>query len=328
MRPNWGLIGHTWAVDMLRRHIAARSVRHAYLFIGPPGVGRRTLALRFVQALLCSQPPAAGEFCGDCRNCRSLSTLSHPDLVVVQAEREGGILKVDQVREVRRLASLKPYQTDYRIALFLRFQEANDSAANALLKTLEEAPEHLLLLLTADAVEALLPTIVSRCEVLRLRPIPYGEIERLLLQGGVEPERARLIAHLSGGRPGVASRMADDPSVLEFRRQRLEELQQLLSASRREKFAYVETLARERDLMRQTLLIWLSFWRDVFLQVAGAGTPPENVDRVSEIAALAARLDLATARRRMVETEQALQRLNHNVNARLLAEVLLLSWTM
>ncbi len=180
---NWNLLGNEWAVEMLRQHVARRAVRHAYLFAGAPGLGRRTLALRFAQALNCTQPLQPGIPCGECRDCKQIEAMQHPDLTVIQADTEGGTLKVDQVREARRSLTLKPYQSKYRVALFLRFQEANDNAANALLKTLEEAPSYAVLILTADQAEGLLPTISSRCEVLRLRPCPAG-------CAGVLPEAA------------------------------------------------------------------------------------------------------------------------------------------
>jgi DNA polymerase-3 subunit delta' len=326
MTDNWNLLGHDWAVDMLRRHIASGEARHAYLFAGPPGLGRRSLALAFAQALNCTNPPAPGESCGGCRDCKQIAAMAHPDLAVIQAENEGGTLKVEQVRELKRAVSLKPYQSKYRVALFLRFQEANDNASNALLKTLEEAPAHVILLLTADNPEALLPTIVSRCEVLRLRPLPLEQVEKELESRGAENSQARLIAHVSGGRPGYAFRLLGDKSLLEFRRARLDDLQRLLSASRVDKFAYVEKLAKEKDVMRQVLLVWLSFWRDVLLRAAKADSPLANLDRAEEIESLAKRIDLSAARQRVAETERAIQQMERNVNARLLAEVLLLGW--
>jgi DNA polymerase-3 subunit delta' len=256
--------------------------------------------------------------------------MQHPDLNVIQAlddegrPKEGGTLKVDQVREVQHALSLKPFQARYRVALFLRFQEANDNAANALLKTLEEAPAHAILLLTADTPEQLLPTIVSRCEILRMRALPVGVIEADLLDRGVDAERARLLAHISGGRPGYARRLVDDAAVLEKREERLNDLQTLLSAPRVEKFSYADKLAKEKDAMRRTILIWLSYWRDVMLRVAQAETPLTNIDRNMEIEFLAARLDLSTARRVVSDLESALEKMDRNVNSRLLAEVLLL----
>ena len=326
MTDNWGLLGHEWAVDMLHGHLARGRVRHAYLFTGPPGLGKRTLALRFAMALNCTQPEAPGEPCGACRDCRGFKAGAHPDLTVVAAETPGGTLKVDQVREVRRLIPLKPYQADYRVALFLRFQEANDAAANALLKTLEEAPAHAVLVLTAEAPEQLLPTITSRCELLRLRPLPVETLADHLKSRGTDAEGASLIAHISGGRPGYALRLLADPSALESRAERLDELQALLGATRVDRFKYAESLARDREAMRETLLVWSSYWRDVLLRASGAATPIANPDRGEAIDALAERLDLRGARAVLRNLESALRRLERNVNARLLAEVMLLDF--
>src|SRR5690242_17813200 len=196
---NWNLVGNEWAVDMLKKHIINGTTRHAYLLAGPPGLGRRTLALRFAQALNCPTPVAAGIPCGKCRDCKQIAAMRHADLTILQAESEGGTLKVDQIREARRGLTLKPYQAKYRVALFLRFQEANDNAANALLKTLEEAPSYAVLILTADNPEQLLPTIVSRCEVLRLRPLSIEEVQAALEARGLGVDQAKLISHISGG---------------------------------------------------------------------------------------------------------------------------------
>jgi DNA polymerase-3 subunit delta' len=326
MTNPWNILGHDWAVEMLHKHAARGEFRHAYLFAGPPGLGRRTLALRFAQALNCTSPLAPGIPCGECRDCKQIEGMRHPDINIIQADSEGGTLKVDQIREVQRALSLKPYQVNYRVALFLRFHEANDNAANALLKTLEEAPGHAVLILTADTPEQLLPTIISRCEIIRLRPLPVAAIEADLIARGVEAEHARLLAHISGGRPGYARTLVEDGSLLEKREERLNDLQSLLPAPRVEKFSYADKLAKDKDAMRQAILIWLSYWRDVLLRTAGANTALVNIDRNMEIEFLASRLDLSTARRVVSSLETALEKMERNVNSRLLAEVLLMDW--
>ncbi|HLA87942.1 MAG TPA: DNA polymerase III subunit delta' [Anaerolineales bacterium] len=338
MTDNWNLLGHEWAVDMLRQHAVRGDVRHAYLFCGPPGLGRRTLALRLTQALNCEKPIAAGVPCQTCRDCKQIENMQHPDLNVVEPtiidpdDRKelipalNGEIRIQQIRDLQRTFNLKPYQSRYRVALFLRFEKANDNAANALLKTLEEAPAHAILLLTADTPEQLLPTIVSRCEILRLRPLPIEAIEADLIKRGVETERARLLAHISGGRPGYARRMLEDETLLEKREERLNDLQTLLPAPRVEKFSYADKLSKDKETMRQAILIWLSYWRDVMLRVAGAETPLINVDRNMEIEFLAGRLDLSTARRVVSDLENTLEKMERNVNSKLLAEILLLDW--
>ena len=335
MSTPWSLVGNEWAVELLRRQVAQEAARHAYLFAGPPGIGRRTLALRFAQALNCLQPVAPGEPCGRCRNCVQIARQQHPDLLITQAEAEGRTLKVDQIRETRRTLVMKPYQARFRVALFPRFQETSDGASNALLKTLEEAPSYAVLILTADDPEQLLPTIVSRCEVLRLRPASLDQVEAFVAERIAAAQAAHkvlpgaaagaaLIAHLSGGRPGYAARLLEDDSLLAQRAEWLADLQAVLSGSRVERFAYAGKFRDDRDGLRRLLLTWLSFWRDVLLRAGGAQTPPANLDRARDIEALAQRLPLAQVRRLVTGLEQALDRLEANVNTRLLAEVLLL----
>ena len=101
MFMNWELIGHEWAVNLLSRHIASDQVRHAYLITGPDGVGKRTLATRFAQAINCTDSKNAGEFCGQCRACQFIQRKQFPDLHIVEAEDVGGILKVEQIRELQ-----------------------------------------------------------------------------------------------------------------------------------------------------------------------------------------------------------------------------------
>ncbi len=326
---DWGIIGHEWAAELLRQHIAQGTMRHAYLFCGPPGVGRRTLALRFAQAINCTQPPAPGEPCGSCRTCQQMERMQHADLSVVQPEPDASTLKVDQIRDLMHTLSLSPYQARFRVALLLNFETATPSAQNALLKTLEEAPEKAVLLLTSDSPDNLLPTIVSRCEVLRLRPLAVGDLSTALQSRcGLSAEEAENLAHLSGGRPGTARRLHEDPKLVEQRESWLNDLENLLVSSRVERFKYAEKITksetRDKEKIRQIFYTWLTFWRDVLLRSAGAQVPLTNHSRAEKISAYANRISVETARLRLNDLEKALDGLDANLNVRLMVEVLLL----
>jgi len=325
---NWNVLGHEWAETLLKQHIVRGQTRHAYLLTGPPGVGRRTLSLRFAQALNCLQPPAPGEYCGSCRMCRQIERMQQPDLSIVEAETTGGTLKVDQVRELQHTLSLTPYEANYRVALLLRFEEAHASAQNALLKTLEEPADRVILLLTADSAENLLPTIVSRCEVLRLRPLSFDKLAEALQEHWQIPiQEANMLAHLSGGRTGKALFLHNQPDALEAYRERAEDLLRLLESSRRERFVYAESFRKkERDEIREIYQVWLSFWRDVLLVASGAEAPLINLEKEEVIRFVAGMVGAREAHTCTANMEQGLSWLDKNLNRQLLTEVLLMDW--
>jgi DNA polymerase-3 subunit delta' len=207
----------------------------------------------------------------------------------------------------------------------LRFEEANANAMNALLKTLEEPPPQVVLMLTAESPERLLPTIVSRCEILRLRSTPLDQVEMGLQElFGVDPGEARILAHVSSGRPGYALRLQQEPNLMEQRCNLLKDLSHLLEANRAARFSYVESLVKDKDLLRLTLLIWLSFWRDVFVQGMGATAPITNLDFEAEVAKAAEKFSQVQSYRMASVLERTMKLLDSNINTRLAAEVLML----
>jgi DNA polymerase-3 subunit delta' len=322
---SWDMLGHQWAVELLQGHVARSEVRHAYLFTGPQGVGRRTLAIRLAQALNCQQPSASGVPCLQCRTCQQIARMEHPDLAVIAADQVGGTLKVDQVRELQHSLSLAPYAARYRVAILLRFEEAHISAANALLKTLEEPPQQVVLILTAESAETLLPTIVSRCEVLRLRPLSLQEVSQGLQdRWGIAAEESHLLAHISGGRPGYALRLHQNPELLQQRAAWLDEHARMLASSRVERFAYAEALSKDRGALSASLQVWASLWRDVMIQASGAAAPIANLDRSEEVGILAERFGMDGACQILAVLNRTLDLLGRNANARLASEVLML----
>ncbi len=322
---SWNVLGHEWAEKLLKEQIAHSTFRHAYLFCGPDGVGRRTLALRLAQAINCPQPTSPGEPCRTCRTCRQIEAMQHPDLSLVRAEETGGTLKVDQVRQLLHSLSLSPYAAQYRVALLLHFEQAHNSAANALLKTLEEPPSNVIILLTADSPESLLPTIVSRCTILRLRPAPLETLQTWLeRQHGIPAKEARALAHLSGGRVGRALSLHTTPALWSEYTSTLNDLQRLLETGPIERFAYARAYAEKRPLVRELLRVWLSFWRDVLLASLDARAPLVNLEFAASIQALAAALPSRTILHILAAHQRTLDLIDRNANLRLALEVLML----
>jgi DNA polymerase-3 subunit delta' len=252
--------------------------------------------------------------------------MQYSDLHVVQADRIGGVLKVDQVRELQHSLALTPYEGRYRLALLMRFDEAHLSASNALLKTLEEPNPHVILVLTAENPDHLLPTIVSRCEIIRLRPAPVDALTTILADHlHITTEDARFLSHISNGRAGTAIQYHQNPDLVEKRAEMLEDLCALLSANRVERLSYAENLAKDSELTRQTLLTWMLFWRDILLKTTASSTSLTHIDLEPTIEALAARLDRSTAFKMIQEIDTTLKWIDRNINLRLALEVMLLN---
>lgn len=328
---SWNLFGHEWAAKLLRGHLKSQNVRHAYLFTGLEGVGKRTLALRFAQALDCTSAPEPGEFCGNCRACRLIESESYPDLHIVEAER-GTQVVVDQVRQLQRQLALAPYEGRWRIALFPAFDRANIYAANALLKTLEEPPSKVIMLLTARSAESLLPTIVSRCEVIPLRAPPIEKLAQALIEDGIAEERARLLACIAGGCPGTAFRMIKDPTLLEQRTEFLDDLMSLLSGNwaeqcnliRKRLQANSRNIKKQRSRTIEMLDAWISLWRDVLVEAYAAEVPIGNPDRRDMVHRLASSLAPESVVYVLQRIEHALQDISRNANIQLTLETLML----
>lgn len=328
---SWNIEGHDWAVKLLQQQIVRDQIRHAYLLAGMRGVGRRTLALRFAQALNCPTPISPGVPCGTCRTCERIERMQYPDLSVLKRNEERTRIVIEQIRDLQRSLYLAPFEGKYRFGLCLNFEEANDATQNAFLKTLEEAPDKVILFITADSVEALLPTIVSRCEVLRLRPLPAPKLEHLLTEKWhLEGAEARQLAHLSQGCIGTALNLYSDPAMVEKRSEYISAAFDLLAAPLWERFKYAEQVSkfssRQESEIRTIFQAWLSFWSDLLAVKLGAKKTLINVDREDKLRLAAEKIELSVIKDCLKNQQQSFQKLDQNVNGRLLTEVILLDW--
>jgi DNA polymerase III subunit delta' len=330
------IVGHDWAVQLLSTAIKNSRIGHAYLITGPEHIGKTTLARTFAQALNCEKP-AANRPCGACRSCRLIAQDHHPDVHLLLPEVSGRgkpLIKVDQIRELQRHLQLSTLEGRYRVAILKQFDAANPSAANAFLKTLEEPPPSVVLLLTAADADSLLPTISSRCRTINLRPMDRESIEQnLMTEWGLHSNEALLLASLADGRPGWAIEASKEAKILQTRQQELSQLREALDGRRVRRFALADKLSRKPEQLPALLRTWLSWWRDLALVAYGRGpatpsVPISNIDQQHMLEELAASWSLETIVQNLAATGRAIQYLSQNANTRLVMENLLLNYPL
>jgi DNA polymerase-3 subunit delta' len=318
----WQIIGHEWAVTLLRGGLETGRVAHATLLCGPPQVGKTRLALALAQALNCAEPDRP---CGRCASCLKIEHGTHPDVRLVEGEGTSGGIKIDQIRALQREAVLSPYEGPYRVFVLRRIDLASIEAANSLLKTLEEPPEHVVLVLTAVQGDLLPATVVSRCQRLDLRPAARGVVEASLRQMGIPAPKAQLLARLSGGRVGWALTASQDDRLLQQRQEDLDQLQQILSSGRVERLDFAWQASRDVGACRATIELWTTWWRDLLLLHGEGEDHVVNVDRSEELGRLSRQSNLPQVQRVLSALQETVAQLDAYVNPRLALEGLLLN---
>jgi DNA polymerase-3 subunit delta' len=310
------------------------------LFGGPDGVGKTTLALAFARALVCQSPPAAGRACGHCLGCRKVGRGVHPDVqtfsLATQAaasEKSGGkntTLTIETVREITSGTALRPTESRWRVILVEDAETLQAVAQEAFLKTLEEPPRFVVLILLCDDPELLLPTIRSRCELVELRRAPRSAVVASLLAVGVPAATAESIADQAGGLPGLARRVAEDPKALTRAQDAVERALSWIGSGGYERLVTAVRLgdgfSKRRAEVFTDLETLLGVWRDALLLHA-AQDPHLTYRGIAErLHALAGGWDLADLNRAVRATLTCIADLEANVRPRLALEAMVLQW--
>lgn len=322
------IIGHEHSIAALKATVAHGRLAHAYLFHGEASIGKRLTALRFAQALNCESTSDRKELdaCGSCRSCRQINAHTHPDFFPIEPDPEQATpqIKIEQVREIEQQVMYRPLIGTRKIFLIDDADRMTIGAANALLKTLEEPPDHSLFLLISSRPAALPATIRSRCQALRFTTPARTQVEAaLILQREIPPAEARFLAMVSEGRIGEA--LTSDTKGLRLRQKEFLELVQPQSLrSTTAILSAAEGIAKADRA--PDMLGWLARWiRDlVLVQVAGDRDQVFFVDQLAALEAYAHQADTDLLLDLLKDIETTEQNATRHLNLHMALETILL----
>lgn len=317
--------GQERAIATLRNALGNDRLAHAYLFIGPEGVGKRLTALTLAKAMNCQSPPEVGDCCEKCPSCIKVNSSNHADVIVM--EPEGEFIKIDQVREIQKRLRFRPMEEGRRACIIDPADQMKAEASNALLKILEEPPRDTHLLLMTVRPHQLLSTILSRCQWIRFKHLSQPDIAQILKKDrGLDEEKAHFYASLAGGSAGQAVSLS---ARVDFQK-RLDWLQvfsDLPQKSTEEVFETCERLAKDEEEIGDLLNLWKIWVRDLTVfKVQGNRTKEGliNHDLLSVVEKDAAKSSFDRLEGIFSLISEVQRSLAYNVNKQLALETLML----
>jgi len=288
------IVGQEAVKNLLAQALRQRAYSHAYLFEGPSGLGKEAMAREFAAAIFCSSenPP-----CHTCKSCHQVAAGTHPELRIIQPEdpEKDTTVSVEVIRTMIKDIYLKPYHGDWKVYIIPQADIMTFQAQNALLKTLEEPPDHAVMILTSSKPQALLPTVLSRCQKADFRPVQRERIETWLQEfRGLPREQASALAAYAHGTPDRAVKMLDSESYRQHVQLFLT-LTEVLSEGRLSPLLEAgEFLQRDKNQTLEILSMWQEWIRD--LQVISLGGEEDLLIHQDQIQRLKQQASLFSSR--------------------------------
>ena len=319
------ILGHEPIKEHFFNAVLTGNISHAYILSGEAGMGKKSLANAFALALLCEKGQA--DPCRQCHSCKQVMSGNHPDLIYVTHEKPASIGVDDVRRQINDTIQVKPYSSAHKIYIVDEAEKMTVQAQNALLKTIEEPPAYAVILLLTTNAEAFLPTILSRCVQLKLKPLKDGEVKDYLVSRmGVELSQAEIYTAFARGNLGKAIHLADSEDFRHLYGELLDLLKNLKKSDISELLERIRKMKEDKLDIHQCLDFMQMWYRDVLMYKT---TKDINLlifkDEFSTVNAMSTVSGYEGLERILTAIDKARIRLDANVNMELVMELLLLT---
>ena len=254
------IFGNNSIKNILKQSIDSNKVSHSYLMIGVSGIGKKMIATEFAKGILCLSEDKA---CNHCKSCIEFNSNNNPDFFCI--EPEGNSIKIEQIRELQKKIQEKPIISEKKVYIIDQADLMTKEAQNCLLKTLEEPPEYAIIILVTNNKEGLLPTIRSRCEIVKFTPIPFIEIKNYLINQGIEPNRANLLSSFSRGSMKKALELASSNEFYEMKENVQKYIETILSKNMVEILDIPTQIEQYKGEIINVLDMMINYFRDIMI---------------------------------------------------------------
>ncbi|OZV12603.1 DNA polymerase III subunit delta' [Tissierella sp. P1] len=316
------ILGHEKQIEALKNSIRNKSISHCYLFKGEKGLGKRNLALAFSKTLLCREGQA--EPCNKCSSCIKFDSENHPDFKILSPEK--GIIKKSEIEKLINSMATSPFESKRKVFIIDDCDMMRLESQNALLKTLEEPPEYINIILVTSSSSKLLPTILSRCQIVKFYPLDISKIIDLLMRDyGIDENRAKFIAGITKGSVEKSIELAESNSFFDKREEIIKIIDGLLKGDKTKALTSMDFFNENKENIEEILDIILYWFRDllIYKEIGNTGLLI-NKDKI-EILSKESFIDLNRINDIIYKVEDTKINIKRNVNFSLSIETMLLS---
>ena len=315
------IIGHHRAIEALKQSITNKTVSHSYLFQGEEGLGKKMVAHVFAKTLLCKEEKEAP--CNRCVSCAKFDSDNHPDLFTIEPDK--GLIKKGQIEEMIKNVGILPFESKRKVFIIDDSHKMNLEGKNTLLKTLEEPPSYITIILISSSPNNLLPTILSRCQSIKFYPVKPLEIEEYLVKlYNKSTEEASFVSHFTKGSVGKSISLSASDDFFQMRNEIIKILDSLIKGDKTKAFSSIPFFNENKDNIEEIIDIILYWFRDLLIyKEIGESHLIINKDKLEYLSSQSF-VDFNLINDIIVKVEETKDNIRRNVNYQLSIETMLL----